>query len=253
MNDRLMRCSPVVARVYAALVYLVSLTLLYGAAVLTGTHARDAFIFVFLPGVLFAVLALFIWTASRSAMVIAFAASVALQLAGVGNMPESWGYILPIPVLFGLLTAFGLAAPAPRTSGGGEPQVADEVYAAVVYFTALLAVFMAPFNYGRQLGLQAVGVYALALGVVLGTLAVLIWRGRIWAMIAAFALSVAHWIVLATINPALWRSPPNLSAVALSGILTLLCVAAYVRKKSGSAVQSGDERPPPVEASGELR
>jgi hypothetical protein len=241
MNDRLMRCGPIVARVYAALVYLVSLTLLYGAAVLTGTHAREAFIFVFLPGVLFAVLALFIWTASRSAMILAFVASAALQLMSVGNMPESWGYFLPIPVLFVLLTAFGLAAPAPRTSGGGEPRVADEVYAAAVYFTALLAVFMAPFNHSRQFGLQAVGLYALALGVVLGALAVLIWRGRVWAMIAAFALSVAHWIVLANINPWLWRSPPYLAAPAASGILTIVCIAFAIRgrrRKTAAAISS---------------
>jgi hypothetical protein len=233
MHDRLMRCGPVVARVYAALVYLVSLTLLYGAAVLTSTHARDAFIFIFLPGVLFAVLAMFIWTASRSAMILTFAASAALQLMSVGNMPESWGYLLPIPVLFGLLTAFGLAAPVPRRDSGAEPRVADEVYAAVVYFTALLAVFMAPFNHSRQFGLQAVGLYALLLGVVLGGLAVLIWRGKIWAMIAAFALSLAHWIALASINPWLWSSPPYLAAPVVSGILTVVCIsfAAKARRR----------------------
>jgi hypothetical protein len=238
MNDRLSRCGPAVARVYAALVYLVSLTLLFAAAVLTGTYAREAFIFVFLPGVLFAVLGLFIWTASRSAMILAFAASVALQLMSVGNMPESWGYVLPIPVLFGLLTAFGLAAPAPRTNGRSVTRVADEVYAAVVFLTGLLAVFMAPFNHSRQFGLQGVGVYALLLGVVLGALAVLIWRGKIWAMIAAFALSLAHWIVLANVNPVLWRSLPYLGAPVVSGILTVVCMgfAAKARKSAAAAI-----------------
>jgi hypothetical protein len=231
MQDRLLRCGPVIARVYAALVYLVSLSLLFAAAVLTGTRAREAFIFVFLPGVLFAVLCLFIWTASRSAMILAFVVALALPPMSVGNMPESWGYVLPIPVLFGMLTAFGLAAPASRTNGGGETRVADEVYAAVVYFSGLLAVFMAPFNHLRQFGLHGVGVYALALGVVLGTLAVLIWRGKVWAMIAAFALSLAHWIVLANINPSLWRSVPHLAAPVVSGVLTAICVASAARAR----------------------
>jgi hypothetical protein len=55
MHDLLSR-SRCRCRVYAALVYIASMALLYGAAVLTGTHAREAFIFVFLPAVIFAVL-----------------------------------------------------------------------------------------------------------------------------------------------------------------------------------------------------
>jgi peptidoglycan/LPS O-acetylase OafA/YrhL len=174
-------------------------------------------------------------------MILTFAASAALQLMSVGNMPESWGYLLPIPVLlFGLLTAFGLAAPVPRRDSGAEPRVADEVYAAVVYFTALLAVFMAPFNHSRQFGLQAVGLYALVLGVVLGALAVLIWRGKTWAMIAAFALSLAHWIALANINPWLWSSPPYLAAPVVSGILTVVCIsfAAKARRRRAAVANS---------------
>src|SRR5258708_22608643 len=62
MNDLMSRSGPVVARVYAALVYVASLALLFAAAVLTSTHAREAFIFVFLPGVLLAVMSRFIWT-----------------------------------------------------------------------------------------------------------------------------------------------------------------------------------------------
>jgi hypothetical protein len=258
MNDLMSRSGPVVARVYAALVYVASLALLFAAAVLTGTHAREAFIFVFLPGVLLAVLSRFIWTGSRSAMILAFAVSVALELMVVANAPESWGIVVAAPVVFGMLTAVGLAAglstaALPQTNGGAAPRVADEVYAAVVYFTGLLAVFMAPFNHSRQFGLPGAGVYALALGVVLGALSVFIWRGRVSAMIAAFALSLAHWIVLANINPSLWRSLPYLAAPAVSGLLTVVCIAASSRAGRSTAVQSGDEPPAAVEASPELR
>jgi hypothetical protein len=234
LNDLLSRSGPVVARVYAALSYATSLVLLFAAAVLTSTHARQAFIFVFLPGVLLAVLSLFLWTASRSAMILAFAVSVALELMVVGNAPESWGLFLPLPVLFGALAAIGLAASSPRTAAGAQPRVADEVYAAAVYFTGLLAVFMAPFNHSRSFALPGIAVYALLLGLTIGALSVFIWRGRIWAMVAAFALSVAHWIALATINPLLWGSLPNLAAPVASGILTAVCVVLAVRAKHSS-------------------
>src|SRR4030081_1532009 len=123
------------ARVYAVLSYVTSLVLLFGAAVLTSTHAREAFIFVFLPGVLLAILSRFIWTGSRSAMILAFAVSVVLELMVVANAPESWGIVLAMPVVFGMLTAIGFAAglsttALPATNGGAAPRVADEVYAA---------------------------------------------------------------------------------------------------------------------------
>src|SRR5467141_530605 len=115
MNNLMSRSGPVVAqvyvaKVYAALVYVTSLALLFAAAVLTSTHAREAFIFVFLPGVLLAVLSRFIWTGSRSAMILAFAVSVTLELMIVGSARESWVAFIALPVLFGMLTAFGLAA-----------------------------------------------------------------------------------------------------------------------------------------------
>src|SRR5205814_222274 len=137
MHDLLLRGRPVVARAYAALVYIASLVLLYGAAVLTGTHAREAFIFVFLPAVIFAVLALFIWSGHRSAMILAFGLAAGLELMMVLNDPASWAYFLVLPVVFGLLMAVGLAASQPVTSASTGARVMDEVYAAVVYFAAL--------------------------------------------------------------------------------------------------------------------
>jgi uncharacterized membrane-anchored protein len=88
---------------------------------------------------------------------------------------------------------------------------------------------MAPFNHSRNFGLPGVALYALLLGLVVGALSVFIWRGRIWAMIAAFALSLAHWIALANINPMLWGSLPNLAAPAVSAVLTAICIALAVR------------------------
>jgi hypothetical protein len=220
-----------VPRVYAALTYLASLVLLFAAAVLTSTHARMAFIFVFLPGVLLAVLSRFIWTGSRSAMILAFAVSIALEFMVIDNSPESWALFLPLPVLFGMLMAAGLAVGAPPTATGAQARVVDEVYAAVVYFAGLLAVFMAPFDHSRNFGLPAITLCALLLGLVVGALSVFIWRGRIWAMVAAFALSLAHWIVLANVDPLLWGSLPNIAAPVVSGILTVVCIALAVKAK----------------------
>jgi hypothetical protein len=226
-----------VARVYAALVYITSLAMLYGAAVLTGTHAREAFIFVFLPAVMFAVLALFIWTGHRSAMILAFVLGLGVELMMAANGPASWGDFLVLPVVFGLCTALGLAA-APPTVARPTARVADEVYAAVVYFAALLAVFMAPFNHSRQLGLQTVALYALAAGIVLGMLSVLIWRGRIWAMVAAFALSLAYWLAIGSMTPVFWRSPGFALAPVVSGVLTIVCVAIRVLRPVNSTTLS---------------
>jgi hypothetical protein len=233
MNHLWSRSGPLVARVYAALSYATSVVLLFAAAVLTSTHARVAFIFVFLPGILLAVLSRFIWTGSRSAMILACAVAVALELIVVDNAPDSWGLFLALPVLFGLLTVTGLAAPAPP-SVGAQARVADEVYATIVYFVGLLAAFMAPFNHSRNFGLPAVALYALLLGLLAGALSVFIWRGRIWAMVAAFALSLAHWIVLAAVDPLLWGSLPNLAAPVVSGILTATCVGLTSRAKARS-------------------
>jgi hypothetical protein len=124
MHDLLSRSGAVVARVYAALVYIASMALLYGAAVLTGTHAREAFIFVFLPAVIFAVLAVFVWTGHRSAMILAFALAVGLELMMISNDPASWGYFLVLPVVFGLLMALGLASP-PMATALASARVAD--------------------------------------------------------------------------------------------------------------------------------
>ena len=221
---------PLLARLYAALVYVSSLILVFSAAVLTGTHAREAFIFVFLPGVLLAVLSVFIWSGRRAAMILAFAVSAAVEIMMIGNDARNWWQFLAMPVVFGALATAGFIA-APR-SGNAAHRVADEVYAAVVYFAGLLAVFMAPFNHSRHFGGTGVALYALLVGLVLGGLSVFIWRGKFWAMIATFVLSLGHWLVLAGIDPSLWSRVPFIAAPVVSGILTVVCIATGAKAKA---------------------
>jgi NADH:ubiquinone oxidoreductase subunit 6 (subunit J) len=231
MHTFLSRRGPLVARIYAALTYVASLVLLFGAAVLTSTHARVAFIFVFLPAVLFAVLSVFIWSGHRAAMILAFAVAAVLELMLAENARDDWVPLLPLPVVFGMLMIAGLAVPWQRPNDRTPARVADEVYATAVYFAALLTAFMAPFNHSRTFGLPVIGLYALAAGLALGALSVWIWRGKVWAMIAAFALALAHWIVLAILDPLLWHSIPFIAAPVVSGVLTVVCVAVAARDK----------------------
>jgi hypothetical protein len=230
------------ARIYAALIYLSSMLLMFGAAALTSTHARVAFIFVFIPGVLLAVLAVFVWLGKRAAMILAFAVSLVVELMLVGNDPANWWQLLAMPALFAAFTAGGVIL-VPK---GEDPpaRVADEVYAAMAYFAGLLAVFMAPFNFFRQFGAPGAALYALVVGLTLGGLSVLIWRGRLPAMIAAFVLSLAHWLVLAgLVDPSFWSNIAFIAAPVASGILTVVCFALTSRssRRSAPAANSPDK------------
>ena len=101
---------PGVARLYGAIAYAASLALILLAAMLTATRARDAFIFIFLPGVLLAVLTPFIWSGSRSAMLLALAVSVVLQIMVAGGGSLDWRLFLPMPAAFTALTIAALAS-----------------------------------------------------------------------------------------------------------------------------------------------
>ncbi len=208
---------PGVARLYAALAYAASLALIFLAAMLTGTHARDAFIFIFLPGILLAVLSPFIWSGSRSAMLLALAVSVVVQIMVLGSDHLNWRLFLPMPVVFAALTVAGLASAKRPAEGDAAEGVLVEVFAALVYFSGVLAVFMAPFNYSRLLGWPGLAFYAGLVGLVAAALSALIWRGSKWAMMATFVLSLLHWLALAQVDPSLWRSVPNIAAAAVPG------------------------------------
>jgi hypothetical protein len=219
-----------VGRLYAGLAYAASLVLLFIAAMLTGTHAREAFIYIFLPGVLLAALSPFIWRGSRSAMLLAFMVSIVVQLMILDSDSVYWRLVLPVPFLFGALTVAGMLATARPESDALAPGVTAEVFAALVYFTGVLGVFMAPFNHSRLFGWPGLALYTALVGGAAGILSALIWRGSIAAMMTAFGLSLLHWFVLGSIDPALWRNVPNIAAAAVSG---LLAVASLVTARRG--------------------
>jgi hypothetical protein len=208
-----------------------------------GNPWREAFIFVFLPGVLLALLSPFIWLGKRSAMLLAFMVAVVVQVMIFDSDHMDWRIVLPLPVLFGALTLAGVlggsrlappAAPPP-------PGVWVEVFAALVYFTGVLAVFMAPFNHSRHFGWAGISLYAALIGVATGTLSLLIWQRGIVAMIAAFGLALVHWFVLGSIEPALWRNIPHIAAAVVSGVLALLCIAAAATERLAAPARNGDE------------
>jgi hypothetical protein len=252
MNAVFPRAVPGVARLYGVIAYAASLALILLAAMLTATRARDAFIFIFLPGVLLAVLTPFIWSGSRSAMLLALAVSVVLQIMVVGGGNLDWRLFLPMPAAFTALTiaAFASANRSVEPAAGGG--VLAEVFATAVYFSGVLAVFMAPFNYSRLLGWPGLVLYAAMVGLAAAALGALIWRGSIWAMVATFALSLLHLVVLGQLDPALWRNVPNIAAAAASGMLAMAGVAAAIARRAAPASGAG-RRPAGAETRGDLR
>src|SRR5262249_2741718 len=154
----------------------------------------------------------FIWSGHRAAMILTFAVAAVLELMLAGNARDDWAPFLPLPLVFGMLTIAGLVVPWQRPNAPTPARGAGAVDATVVYFAALLTAFMAPFNHSRNFGLPVIGLYALVAGLVRGALSVCIWRGKVWAMVAAFALALAHWIVLAALDPLLWQSVPFIAA-----------------------------------------
>ena len=117
---------------------------------LTGTHARVAFIYIFLPGVLLAVLSPFIWSGSRSAMLLAFAVAVVVQFLIVGSDPLNWWLFLAMPGVFGALTVVALVqrpergrrhVPAWPTKSSPRWSISPASWR-----------FMAPFDHSREFG-----------------------------------------------------------------------------------------------------
>jgi hypothetical protein len=230
--DNLIARGPHIGRVYAAFTYFAAIALLFGAAVLTGTFAREAFIFVFVPGALLSALTPFIWSGSRAAMILALVVAAVLALITTGSsLPNRWFFVL-LPIVCAALTVLALFAVIPRAETNWF--VADEVYAALVYFAGLWTAFMAPFNHSRLFGWPGIAIYVLIVSLSLGLLSALIWRGKAWAMVAACAASLAHWIVLARIDSSLWPSAYDLAAPIVSGILTAISIASARRRKAAA-------------------
>src|SRR5206468_10804827 len=125
--------------------------------------------------VLLAMLATFIWSGSRSAMLLAFMVSAVVENMILGGSPLNWRLVLPLPIVFGTLTTVAIASPLSSVPRGAAPGVMVEGFAVLVYFSAILAVFMAPFSHGRHFGWPGVALYAALIGLVGAGLSAMIW------------------------------------------------------------------------------
>jgi hypothetical protein len=120
---------------------------------------------------------------------------------------------------------FTLAHIAAESTSDDPPppaRVADQVYAGLAYIYGIVIALVAP--YDQLPGPPLASVWALILGLVLGALSFFIWRGKVWAMAVACLLTLAQWIVLASLEPAFWTSGVYYAGPALSLLLTLTCV-----------------------------
>ncbi len=225
-----------VARAYAAAVSVCGLGLIYLAGVITQTHAAGGAIMLLVPGVAFVVLAPLIWCASRLAMIAALAASIAFAAVFAYQDPGYWWLALPICGLFVIFTVAAIATGAKAETGGRwRAPNAAALYAVVVYLYGAVVAFQAPTNYARGLvfvGPPLVTAYALVLGAVFAGLSIAIWRGRLWAMIAAFVVALLHWLALAGLDASYWRDPSYWTAPLVFGVLSAIWMA---RLRKGTA------------------
>jgi hypothetical protein len=113
--------------------------------------------------------------------------------------------------------------------------MAAEAYAAVVYLYGVAVVFAVPAGDLGRIGLAGPRwtlLYVAAAGVAFAALAAFIWRGRPWAMIAAFALATLLWVALASLHASFWRDPTWFAAPAMFGVLTTICAAGARRENA---------------------
>jgi hypothetical protein len=69
-------------------------------------------------------------------------------------------------------------------------------------------------------------------GFILGALSIPIWRGRLWAMLLACGLTLAHWLALAMLVASFWLDPWYAAVPVLSAFLTVLFLAGSARAKT---------------------
>ena len=232
----------VTARSYAAVVYLSCLILYFFAATfLLLTHAPGAAGVPLLVGACYAALAPLIWSGHRSAMVVAFAMSIAAVAIVTSESSADWWLGLPFVVIFGAFTAVSIAAgirPVAPVAPSGAPgakaiaKVIAEVYAAAVYVYGFVIVVLwwdslrgtriDPWDYADPRRF----LYVLSFALVVSLLCIPIWRARVWAMIAALALGLIHLYSLATLNVWFWTEPWYVGAPVVFGTLTVLYLIA---------------------------
>jgi hypothetical protein len=225
---------------YAAVSYLSSLFLIYVAGALSGTHASGAAVIPLFAGSLFGALAPFIWRGSRWALIGTFAVSLIAAAVAVKQSPADTWYAVPFPVVFGLLSALAMitGSPTPAVTHNGD--MFPKAYAALVYLYSFVAVFLWPNSVTHvRLGVDPWGYtqnrytpYVVLFGFFLGALSIPIWRGRLWAMLLACVMTLAHWLALAMLVASFWIDPWYAAAPAVSAILTVLFIANGVGAKT---------------------
>ena len=136
-------------------------------------------------------------------MLLALAVSVVvLQFIVLGSDHLNWRFFLPMPVVFAALCVrrSSISAERPANSDAAEG-VLVEVFAALVAISpAFLPCSWLPWTVpGSWAGR---GLRSMRAGRACGRGSdALIWRGSKWAMMAAFVLSLLHWLVLAQVDP----------------------------------------------------
>src|SRR5690242_3831340 len=128
----------------AAVAYLSSLLLIYLTGLLRHTHAAGAAIIPFFEGLLFGVLAPFIWRGSRWALIGTFVVSLITAVAIVKELPADMWLAVPFPAVFGLLTACALIMGSPTPAAASNGDMIPKAYAALVYLYSFVAVFLWP-------------------------------------------------------------------------------------------------------------
>jgi len=78
----------------------------------------------------------------------------------------------------------------------------------------------------------AADISVVLFGFLLGALSIPIWQDRLWAMLLACVLTLAHWLALATLDASFWADPWNAVVPVLSAFLTALFLASSVRAKA---------------------
>jgi hypothetical protein len=221
-----------IARTFAWVTYVFSLLLAFLAGSLADTHAAGAAPFVLFPGLGLAVLSPFIWFGTRWAMVLAFLIGAGLELAAALENPTEWWLFLVIPVVLGMLTLMHAIARASDSQPASQAGIFDKVHAGLVYAYSFAATFAAPIYHTWHLGAPIMSSYVLVLGVVLGAMSWLIWRGATWAMIVVWALVTMQWLVLASLDPVFWTKSAYLAPpIVFAALIIVSIVVAKVRAR----------------------
>jgi hypothetical protein len=219
--------------VYGAVAYVVSLAMIFVGAAISQTHAAGAAVFWVVPGLLFVALAPFIAMARRWAAVATFALAALIAAAYIYNAPGDWWLALPVPAMFGILTAVAIAmgAGVQRDSAASGAGMVAEVYAACALLGGLVAVLLLPLPVADEGG-AGLRLDAAAFGIAFAGLSVFVRRGRRWAMLGLALLALPFAVLMTGHELELRRWIAAAYPVAF-GILALLALVAPARRASG--------------------